>query len=213
MDAGLHARLARLGLRGVSEVHTHRNRVVMLSLRGTVLRLHAGYAAAPDQVLEAVVRYLKPWTRRAARQAAQAEFLAFPAEAHAPSRERRRRPARLLPGDEPLLERLRDAHRRFNALHFGGSLGEIPIRISTRMRTRLGEVTLHPLTGMAEEIGISRRHLRRDAWDEVGHTLLHEMVHQWQAETGQPVDHGPGFRRKAREVGALPRARRPAIRG
>lgn len=184
----------------------------MLSLRGTVLRLHAGYAAAPDRVLEAVVRYLRPWTRRAARQAAQAEFLAFPAEAHAPSRERRRRPARLLPGDEPLLERLRDAHRRLNALHFGGGLGEIPIRISTRMRTRLGEVTLHPLTGMAEEIGISRRHLRRDAWDEVEHTLLHEMVHQWQAETGQPVDHGPGFRRKAREVGALPRARRPAIR-
>jgi hypothetical protein len=60
---------------------------------------------------------------------------------------------------------------------------------------------------------MSRRHLRHDAWEEVEHTLLHEMVHQWQAETGQPVDHGPGFRRKAREVGALPRARRPAIRG
>jgi hypothetical protein len=213
LDAVLHERLVRLGLRGVSEVRTHRNRVVMLSLRGTVLRIHAGYAAAPDPVLEAVVRYLKPWTRRATRQAAQAEFLAFPAEAHAPSRERRRRPSRLLPGDAPLLERLRDSHRRLNDLHFGGALGEIPIRISTRMRTRLGEVSLHPLTGMAEEIGMSRRHLRHDAWDEVEHTLLHEMVHQWQADAGQPVDHGPGFRRKAREVGALPRARRPAIRG
>jgi hypothetical protein len=38
--------------------------------------------------------------------------------------------------------------------------------------------------------------------------MLHEMVHQWQAETGLPVDHGPGFRRKAREVGVLPTARR-----
>ena len=27
--------------------------------------------------------------------------------------------------------------------------------------------------------------------------MLHEMVHQWQAETGLPVDHGPLFREKA----------------
>jgi hypothetical protein len=31
--------------------------------------------------------------------------------------------------------------------------------------------------------------------------LLHEMVHQWQAENGLPVDHGAVFRRKAQEVG------------
>jgi hypothetical protein len=43
----------------------------------------------------------------------------------------------------------------------------------------------------------------------VEHTLLHEMVHQWQAENGLPVDHRGGFRRKAREVGILPAARRP----
>jgi hypothetical protein len=34
------------------------------------------------------------------------------------------------------------------------------------------------------------------------------MVHQWQAETGRSVDHGPCFRAKAREVGVLPAARR-----
>jgi hypothetical protein len=209
-DPALHERLVRLGLRGVREVRTHQNRVVMLSLRGGVLRIHAGYAAAPDGVLEAVVRYLRPWARRATRQAAQEEFLAFPVERHAPSRERRRRPARVLPGDAPLLERLREAHRRLNAVHFGGALADIPIRISTRMRTRLGEVSLDRLTGAAEEIGMSRRHLRQDPWAEVEHTLLHEMVHQWQAETGRAVDHGAGFRRKAREVGVLPRARRPA---
>jgi hypothetical protein len=38
--------------------------------------------------------------------------------------------------------------------------------------------------------------------------LLHEMVHQWQAENGLPVDHGAVFRRKAQEVGVLPGARR-----
>jgi hypothetical protein len=46
----------------------------------------------------------------------------------------------------------------------------------------------------------------------VEHTLLHEMVHQWQAETGVPVDHGPTFRRKARQVGVLPGAKR-SLRG
>jgi hypothetical protein len=58
------------------------------------------------------------------------------------------------------------------------------------------------------EIAISRRHIARHAWAEVEHTFLHEMVHQWQAETGLPVDHGPAFRRKAREVGVLPGAKR-----
>ena len=57
------------------------------------------------------------------------------------------------------------------------------------------------------EIAVSRRHLRH-GWAEVEATLLHEMVHQWQAETGRPVDHGPGFRRKAEAVGVVGRARR-----
>ena len=38
--------------------------------------------------------------------------------------------------------------------------------------------------------------------------MLHEMVHQWQAENGCAIDHGPTFREKAREVGVLPRAKR-----
>jgi len=34
------------------------------------------------------------------------------------------------------------------------------------------------------------------------------MVHQWQAETGLPIDHGPMFRAKAAAVGIAPQARR-----
>ena len=68
-------------------------------------------------------------------------------------------------------------------------------------------MTLDRETGRPTEIGISRRHLRH-GWAEVEETVLHEMVHQWQAETGRPVDHGAGFRRKAREVGIGARARR-----
>jgi hypothetical protein len=36
------------------------------------------------------------------------------------------------------------------------------------------------------------------------------MVLQWQAESGAWVDHGAGFRRKALEVGIVPRAVVPA---
>jgi hypothetical protein len=118
---------------------------------------------------------------------------------------RRERPR---PGDLLLLHRLSQAHERFNGEHFGGALGSLPIRLSSRMRTRLGELSVEVRTGRPMEIAISRRHIARHAWAEVEHTLLHEMVHQWQAETGLPVDHGPTFRRKARQVGVLPGAKR-----
>jgi predicted SprT family Zn-dependent metalloprotease len=63
-------------------------------------------------------------------------------------------------------------------------------------------------TGGAAEIAVKRRHVQRDGWTEVRDTLLHEMVHQWQAERGHPADHGRSFREKAREVGIVPAARK-----
>jgi hypothetical protein len=202
-------RLWSLGLRGVSQVRLHRNRVVMLSLRQGILRLHAGYAHAPEPVLRAIVRFLTPYTRRAVRAAAQREFLSFPVDRYIPSRPRRPRARRTAPGDAPLIARLLEAHERLNAAHFGGLLGTVPMRISSRMRRRLGEVSMRRESGGIEEMAFSRSHLRRDPWSDVEQTLLHEMVHQWQAENGLPVDHGASFRRKAREVGIVPRARRP----
>jgi hypothetical protein len=95
-----------------------------------------------------------------------------------------------------------------NLKHFEGQLGEIPIRLSARMRRRLGELSVDVLTGRAIELSLSRRHLARHPWSEVEHTLLHEMVHQWQAESGFAVDHSAIFRRKAREVGVIPAAKR-----
>jgi FixJ family two-component response regulator len=111
-------------------------------------------------------------------------------------------------GDE-----LMDAIR---AVHAGKS--RIPPAVAERLANRMGGPGLTPreldvlrliVSGNSnKEIGISRRHLARHSWSEVEHTMLHEMVHQWQAENGYPVDHGPVFRAKAREVGVLPAARR-----
>ena len=181
----------------------------MLSLQGGILRLHAGYTHAPDPVLRAIVRFLTPFTRRAARAAAQREFLAFPVDQYIASRPRRPREYRAAPGDAPLIARLAEAHGRLNAMHFEGALGAVPFRISGRMRRRLGEVSLHRETGAIEEMAFNRSHLRHDPWSDVEQTLLHEMVHQWQAENGLAVDHRAAFRRKAREVGIVPRARKP----
>jgi len=205
----LPERLRLLGLPDVSRILTHTNRSVMVSAGsdGTV-RIHRGYAWASDRVLRAVVRFLDPRSPRRVRRQAQRELLAFPAEQYAPSAPRPPRPEPVCPGDLQLIERLQRTHAELNQRHFGGRLGDLPIRLSGRMRTRLGELAVELRTGRPLEIAISRRHLTRHDWSEIEHTVLHEMVHQWQAESGLRVDHGPTFRRKAREVGVLPAARR-----
>jgi hypothetical protein len=103
--------------------------------------------------------------------------------------------------------RLRAAHAALNDERFAGELGRVTIRVSRRMRSRLGHYSPGPRS--APEIAIARRHARRDGWASVLETLVHEMVHQWQHETGRPVAHDAAFRRKCREVGIAPHAKRP----
>jgi hypothetical protein len=192
----------------VERVLTHANQTVMLSLNKRVLRVHRGYSFAPDRVLQAIVRFLNPRVPRALRRRAEQEFLAFPVQDHAPSLPRAEGRAHVRPGDLALLHRLESVHRQLNTRHFGGRLAEIPIRLSGRMRTRLGELAVDIRSGRPLGIAISRRHIAKHGWSEVVHTLLHEMVHQWQAETGLRIDHGRTFRQKAREVGVMPAATR-----
>lgn len=205
----LGRRLELLGLKGVRSVELHENRTVMVTLtdRG-VLRLHRGYYYAPDSVLRAVVDFVSPRVSRQRRLEAERELLSFPVGDFVPSRAAPSRNGRASPGDLRLIRELERVHRRLNREYFGGRLGAVRIRLSSRMRTRLGELTLDDRTHRPVEIAISRRHVERDHWSEVEHTMLHEMVHQWQAESGLDVDHGPEFRRKALEVGVEPRARR-----
>ena len=206
----LARRLAGLGLRGVRRVRPTDNRVVMVSLspRG-VLSIHRGFAGAPDRVLRAVVRFVAPGTPKAMRRAAEHEILAFRPQAHGTGTEARpRAPDRPAPGDVERTERLIGTFRSLNERHFGGLLPELPIRLSGRMRRRLGQLCVRHDTGEAYEITISRRHLERHGWTEAARTLLHEMVHLWQHASGHRVDHGRRFREKALEVGIQSSARR-----
>ena len=200
--AVLFSRLQDMGLRGVDQLVLMRTRTVMVSLIGRTLRVHEGYAEAPESVLRAIVAFAIA-RNKTERLAAREVILAHDVD-RAPV-PRRQEPPR--PGDAALITQLAEAHRQLNAQWFGGALKSIPLRLSGKMATRLGHYdpgSRH----LASEIVMSRSHIARHGWREAMHTLLHEMVHQWQQETGQPVDHGPGFREKCRQVGITPAARR-----
>ncbi|MBA3670775.1 MAG: SprT-like domain-containing protein [Gemmatimonadaceae bacterium] len=199
----LLARLQRLGLRRISGCRLTRNRNVMVSFGGGELRVHEGYLSAPVTVLQAIVTFVEGRSR-ADRRAAQRIIVGFPIRAARPSARRER----THPDDTDIARQLSDWHRRYNSRHFKGRLKTIDIRVSRRMKSRLGHYTAAVPNGESPEIAISRVHLRKHGWQETLHTLLHEMVHQWQDETGRTIDHGATFRAKAREVGVEPYARR-----
>ena len=193
-------------------------------MSGDTLRAHESYADAPDDVLNAIVVFFTK-RRSPASRTAKRTILTYSRSFWKGDGEgegaRRRRERKNLPEDTALAERLAAAHAEMNRRLFNGSLRELKPFVSRQMRSRLGHYAPAPkgVAGMVEgigavgvgEIAISRRHIRRDGWKRALDTLLHEMVHQWQDENSLPVNHGPDFRRKAREVGTAPAARSKLI--
>ncbi|MFN0181337.1 MAG: SprT-like domain-containing protein [Gemmatimonadales bacterium] len=214
VTADLVTRLRDCGLPRELPIELHENRRVMISFdRLGTLRIHRGYAFAPDRIIAALARWASPRHRltRRDRRALARVFLEFPVHGHVPPvgpRRRRAEPAE--PGDSERLARLGALHLMLSARWFAAALAPIEIRLSGRMRRKLGHY--EPRAEGTPLIVISRRHLRHDGWSAVAGTLLHEMVHQWQDEAGLPVDHGSHFRRKAREVGITPRAMAMVLR-
>ena len=197
-------RLRTHGLRDIATIRLTRNRSTLVSYRAGTLRVQAGFAHAPDEVLRAIAVFVSG--RGAARAAARRVIVAHPIQRDVAPRPPRR--TALHPDDHAMAERLQRDHARLNAERFGGALRSIRVTVSRRMKTRLGHYAPARSHPDGAEIAISRRHIRRHGWREALDTLLHEMVHQWQEESGHAIDHGPTFRRKAREVGTTPRAKR-----
>ena len=201
----LLTRLNGLGLHGVTTLKLMRTRRVMVSMTGSTLRVHEGFTRAPDDTLRALVLFATS-RNKAARKLARETILAFEVETPPLSR----RAERPVPGDLALVNVLVAEHRDLNAKFFDGALTTIAIRLSGRMASRLGHFDPGS-TSVASEIALSRAHVVEHGWREASHTLLHEMVHQWQHETGRAVNHGTDFRRKCREVGITPAARRDLV--
>jgi SprT-like family len=199
----LLTRLCQLGLKRITRARLTRNRNVMVSFGGGELRVHEGYLDAPESVLRAIVIFVEGRTR-AERRSAQRVIVAYPIRSSKPATRRDHTHV----DDVEIVETLTAWHQRYNVRHFNGRLSTIGIRVSRRMKSRLGHYSASVTGGEVAEIAISRTHLIKHGWTETLHTLLHEMVHQWQAETERTIDHGATFRAKAREVGIAPYARR-----
>jgi len=200
----LRARLQRLGLGSQYRVRLTTNRTVVVSYGGGELRIHNSFLGADEEVWKAIITFVHGRTR-VVRNEARRTILEFPVARATDVPRKKRSPERTNPADMPLIRELARLHKAYNEERFDGVLREIPIRISRRMKSRLGHYS--PASeGCEPEIVLSRRHVRRDGWEEALHTLLHEMVHQWQDEQGLVVDHGASFRAKARAVGITPLA-------
>jgi len=200
----LKTRLQRLGLGSQYRVRLTTNRTVVVSYSGGELRIHNSFLGANEDVWGAIITFVHG-RNRLARREARRMILEFPVARSAEPPRRRRRPERTNPADVPIIRELSRWHTAYNKERFGGTLRSVSIRISRRMKSRLGHYS--PASeGYEPEIVLSRRHIRRDGFQEALHTLLHEMVHQWQDEQGLPVDHGSSFRAKARAVGITPLA-------
>ncbi len=202
--AELLAQLKAMGLRGVRALTLTRNRSVMVSLNDGTLRVHRAFLAAPEPVHRAIVKFLMS-PRRADRLAARRVLIAYPIGED--ERREPRAPERTHPDDEGMAAKLTEWHARYNAERFGGVLKRVTVRVSRRMRARLGHYA-PAQHGRHAEIAIARRHLRRHGFAEGLETLLHEMVHQWQDEEGHPLGHDRHFREKAKAVGIGGRAKR-----
>ncbi len=200
----LRDRLRRIGLGTQYRLTLTTNRTVVVSYSGGELRIHDSFLGASEEVWRAIITFVHGRTR-VVRNEARRTILQFPVPRPSASPRRKRSPERTNPADLPFIRELSLLHAAYNDERFGGTLRKVPIRISRRMKSRLGHYS--PAShGYEPEIVISRRHIRRDGWEEALHTLLHEMVHQWQDEQGLVVDHGSGFRAKARAVGITPLA-------
>jgi hypothetical protein len=202
--ADLLAQLNAMGMRGVRALSLTRNRSVMVSVSDGTLRVHRAFLDAPETVHRAIVRFLMAH-RRAERLAARRVLVSYPVGAE--DRRALRASERTHPDDEGLAARLTEWHARYNGERFRGELRAVEVRVSRRMRTRLGHYA-SAQHGRRAEIAISRRHFRRQGFADALETLLHEMVHQWQDEQGHPLGHDRRFREKAKAVGIAGRAKR-----
>lgn len=233
----LLAALRERGATGLQRVRFRRNRTVLWSLtdRGRTLNLHEAYAAAPAALLDAfallagtsrdaegrrrAARRVREWPPvvEAIGRVREAEVVAAMAVAEGrPPSERTWPGAAGTPMTPPCVggpverSRILALYRRLNAERFGGCLpDEVPLRLSGRMRRRLGH--MRPGTSpdgrrVVVEIALNHHLLTPQNESALLDTLLHEMAHAADWLVDGRAGHGPSWRAWARRAGCTPRA-------
>ena len=208
--------LQRRGARRLSRVTFRRNRTTIWSLSGggTVLNLHEGYRDAPLSILDAFAVIVATTTRdtTAYREAARrvrewpglATALRRARDAYRRLRRSRRRPPPTYPGPccatAEQKRYLRRLYLYLNESRFEGRLPRtLPLRLSNRFRSRLGQMVPGTCDGrrIVLEIAINVDLMLRGNGRERLDTLVHEMAHaaDWLFSGGE--GHGESWRRWA----------------
>lgn len=206
------------GAKRVNCVRFRENRSTVWSLtrNGTVLNVHAAYRDAPPHLLDAFATLAaEGGIRSASSRRAAHEVSAWPALAEAIDEVRRRheehgrRSGRrthcsATPEQRAYLGAL---YRYFNHTRFDGRLPEVPVRLSSRMKSSLG----HMLPGETRD---GERHVVEIALNvdlmlpgngaERVDTLLHEMAHVADYLESGSRGHGRSWRAWAKRVGCRP---------
>ncbi|HLU24617.1 MAG TPA: SprT family zinc-dependent metalloprotease [Longimicrobiales bacterium] len=203
-----------------------RSTIFSLTRGGAVLNLNAAFRASPPPLLDAfaviatarsrrsqayrnAVRRVCEWPplveviteARRAYSAARAAARTAAIRAGIPSA-----PCCATPEQRAYL---RSLYRTLNRERFGGRLPEnLPIRLSNRMRRRLGQVRFDVIDGERVVVDIA---LNVDLMLEANDaqrldTLLHEMAHAEAYLFHGDRGHGAHWKRIARRVGCEPRA-------
>ena len=219
----IRAELERRGLERIEQVRFRKNRRSILSVRqhgGRIrLNLHAAFQDAPPELLDAVVACVSPRTSNAVRAAARARIRRWPHLVHS-LREARVRHERRGIGtarrracvaSEGQREYLRDLFVRLNEERFGGVLPpEISLRLSGRMRRRLGHCALgggkDGSPRMVREIALAHDLMLAENDAQRVETMLHEMAHAAAWIVEGDGGHGRAWKRWARRAGCAPRA-------
>jgi len=111
------------------------------------------------------------------------------------------------------LGQLYAAYHEVNQSRFGMLLPMLPIFINPGVRKRqnseepeIAHLWTDDYTGAPRYIEFWEHHALTDHWSYVRETLLHEVIHVWQAATGRKVAHDAVFRLMAKRLGVSGRA-------
>jgi len=206
--AGAH-RLERVAFR------PNRSTIWSLTREGRVLNLHEGYRAAPASVLQAFVTIANHSRRSSPRYRDACRLVrSWPGIDHALRRVRSssghsRPTTRVVRCQGTVDERLRvrRLYDQLNRTRFQDRLPtDIPLRISRRMKSRLGHMAPEgtrkaPTVG---EIALNRTLLRKGNEVALRETLLHEMAHVAAYLFDGDAGHGLAWRDWARRAGCRP---------